>query len=71
MAIYVGKGLVRVYRERLGEEVSQVLGAGYILDLKLVLADAAPGPIEAHVYGLTALRANCFCGQAYSALIIT
>jgi hypothetical protein len=64
------EGLMNLHRERLGEEICQVVCASPPLYDELALADTIAYPVESHVDRFAALRFNAIIGDANSAFVV-
>jgi hypothetical protein len=58
------------YRERLGEEISQVVCATPPLNDELALTDTIANPVEPHIDLLAALDFDCIIGDANSTFVV-
>ncbi len=56
--------LMLVDGKRLGEKISEVVGTWAPLDIEVLLLDAIPHPMKAHVDGLGSLGLDGVCRQA-------
>ena len=61
---------MNLYRERLGEEIGQVVRATPPLDDELALTDTIAYPVEPHIDRLAALDFDRIIGDANSAFVI-
>ena len=61
---------MNLHRERLGEEICQVVCASPPLYDELALADTIAYPVESHVDRFAALRFNAIIGDANSAFVV-
>ena len=59
-----------MHGERLGEEVSEVIGSGPPLYIEVLLLNTVPDPMETHVDGLRSPCFDCVCGQADGARVV-
>ena len=64
-------GLMDVNRERLGEEVCEIVGALTPLDDELALTDAVTDPVEAHVDGFGTVELDSVVGYADRTGVVT